>query len=348
MSENKLTNLDSLGEFGTIDFLTKNFVSKSASTVVGIGDDCAVLERNEEQFTLLSTDMLLEGIHFNLMYVPLKHLGYKAVAVNVSDVAAMNGVAEQITVSIAVSSRFPLEALEELYEGIRLACEHFQVDLVGGDTTSSLSGLMISVSVVGVVDKTRVVYRSGAKPNDLLVTTGDLGAAYMGLQVLEREKSVFEANPAIQPDLDGKDYIIQRQLKPEARIDVVRFLRELNVIPTSMIDISDGLASEVFHLCKSSNTGAMVYNSKLPIDSLTSTTAIDFNLDPSTCALNGGEDYELLFTIAQEDYDKIKGNPHMTVVGYMTEPAAGIYLVDTNESLIPLKAQGWNHFNKNQ
>lgn len=344
MSEEKRTNLDSLGEFGTIELLTQHFTSKNSTTVFGVGDDCAVMERNEEHFTLLSTDMLIEGVHFNLMYVPLKHLGYKAVAVNVSDVVAMNGIAEQITVSIAVSSRFPLEALEELYEGIHLACEHYQVDLVGGDTTSSVSGLMISISVVGVVEKTKVVYRSGAQPNDLLVVTGDLGAAYMGLQVLEREKSVFEANPTIQPDLDGKDYIIQRQLKPEARVDVIRFLKELDVVPTSMIDISDGLASEVFHLCKASNTGAMIYNSKLPIDSLTSTTAIDFNLDPATCALNGGEDYELLFTISQADYDKIKGNPHMTVLGYMSDASQGIYLVDTNDSLIPLKAQGWNHF----
>lgn len=348
MSEDKRTNLDALGEFGTIELLTKQFTNTNQSSVVGIGDDCAVLERNEHEFTLLSTDMLVEGIHFNLMYVPLKHLGYKAVTVNLSDVAAMNGKPEQITVSIAVSSRFPLEALEELYEGIRLACEHYQVDLVGGDTTSSRSGLIISVSVVGVVEKSKVVYRSGAKPNDLIVVTGDLGAAYMGLQVLEREKNVFEANPSIQPDLDGKDYIVQRQLKPEARTDVVRFFSELNVQPTAMIDISDGLASEVFHLCKASNTGAMIYNSKLPIDSLTSTTAIDFNLDPATCALNGGEDYELLFTISQADYDKIKGSPHMTVVGYMTEAAQGTFLVDTNESLIPLKAQGWNHFGHNQ
>lgn len=344
MSEEKRTGLESLGEFGTIDLLTKRFKLSNESSIYGIGDDAAVLERNEEQYTLVSTDMLVEGIHFNLMYVPFKHLGYKAIAVNVSDIAAMNGKAEQVTVSIAVSNRFPLEALEELYDGIRLACEHFQVDLVGGDTTSSQSGLMISITAVGVVDKTKVVYRSGAQANDLLVVSGDLGAAYMGLQVLEREKSVFEANPNIQPDLDGKDYIVQRQLKPEARIDIVRFLKELNVVPTAMIDVSDGLASEVMHLCKASKKGAMVYNTKLPIDSLTSTTAIDFNLDPVTCVLNGGEDYELLFTISHSDFDKIKGNPHMTVIGYMTEENAGIYLVDSNDSLVPLRAQGWNHF----
>lgn len=344
MSEEKRTDLSSLGEFGTIDLLTSKFKTVNDRTVFGVGDDAAVLERNEVEYTLISTDMLVEGVHFNLMYVPFKHLGYKAVAVNLSDIAAMNGKPEQITVSIAVSNRFPLEALEELYEGIRLACEHYKVDLIGGDTTSSRSGMVISVAAVGVVEKTKIVYRSGAKPNDLIVVTGDLGAAYMGLQVLEREKSVFEANPAIQPDLDGKDYIIQRQLKPEARVDVIGFLRELEVVPTSMMDISDGLASEVFHLCKASNTGARIYNTKLPIDSLTSTTAIDFNLDPVTCVLNGGEDYELIFTVGQQDFDKIKGNPNMSIIGYMTDASEGKYLVDTNDSLVELKAQGWNHF----
>jgi thiamine-monophosphate kinase len=344
MSEESRTDLESLGEFGTIDLLTKNFLITRESTAFGIGDDAAVLERNEEQYTLVSTDMLVEGVHFNLMYVPFKHLGYKSVAVNVSDIVAMNGTPEQITVSIAVSNRFPLEALEELYDGIRLACQHYKVDLVGGDTTSSRSGLVISVTAIGVVDKSKVVYRSGAGTNDLLVVSGDLGAAYIGLQVLEREKSVFQSNPDIQPDLDGKDYIIQRQLKPEARVDVIAYLKELEVVPTSMIDVSDGLASEILHLCKSSKKGAMVYNAKLPIDSLTSTTAIDFNIDPVTCVLNGGEDYELLFTVSQADFDKIKGNPHMTIIGYMTDASEGIYLVDKNESLIPLSAQGWDHF----
>ncbi len=344
MSENKRTELESLGEFGVIDLLTKSFENRQESTILGVGDDAAVLEKNEDTYTLISTDMLVEGIHFNLMYAPLKHLGYKAVAVNVSDIAAMNGEAKQITVSVAVSNRFPMEALQELYEGIRAACEVYSIDLVGGDTTTSRSGLIISISVLGEVSKTKLVTRSGAQVNDLLVVTGDLGAAYAGLQVLERERSVYEANPSIQPDLDGKDYIIQRQLKPEARVDIIRFLKELDVVPTAMIDISDGLASEVMHICSKSNKGAKVYNSKLPIDSLTSTTAIDFNLDPVTCVLNGGEDYELLFTIAQSDYDKIKGNPHMTVIGYMTDASEGIYLVDTNDSLIELKAQGWNHF----
>lgn len=344
MSENQRTELGQLGEFGLIDQLTKSFENKQPSTVKGVGDDAAVLERNDTQYTLVSTDLLLEGVHFNLMYVPFKHLGYKAVVVNLSDIVAMNGTPEHITVSIAVSNRFPLEALQELYEGIRMACEVYGVDLIGGDTTSSHSGLMISVTAVGVVDKDKVVYRSGAKPNDLVIVTGDLGAAYMGLQVLEREKEVFRANPDIQPDLDGFDYIIERQLKPEARRDVIGFLAELDVVPTSMIDVSDGLASEVLHLCKASGTGVMIYNSKLPIDTTTSTSAIDFNLDPATCVLNGGEDYELLFTIRQEDFDKIKGNPHMTVIGYMTAVDQGTYLVDSNDSLIPLRAQGWNHF----
>lgn len=344
MSDDKRTELGQLGEFGLIDRLTGAFENKRPSTIKGVGDDAAVLERNERQYTLISTDLLVEGVHFNLMYMPFKHLGYKSVAVNLSDIVAMNGTPEQITVSIAVSNRFPLEALEELYAGIRAACDVYGVDLVGGDTTSSRSGLMISVTAIGVVNKDKVVYRSGAKPNDLIVVTGDLGGAYMGLQVLEREKEVFRTNPAIQPDLDGFDYIIERQLKPEARKDVIGFLAELEVVPSSMIDVSDGLASEVLHICKASNTGAMVYNARLPIDTSTSTAAIEFNLDPVTCVLNGGEDYELLFTIAQQDYDKIKGNPHMTVIGYMTNADQGHYLVDSNDSMVPLRAQGWNHF----
>lgn len=342
--EDKRTELGDLGEFGLINHLTKSFTNQQVNTVFGVGDDAAVLNRDEEHYTLISTDMLVEGVHFNLMYMPFKHLGYKAVVVNLSDIYAMNGHPEQVTVSIAVSNRFPVEALEELYDGIRLACQTYGVDLIGGDTTSSKSGLVISITAVGVVEKTKVVYRSGANANDLLVVSGDLGAAYMGLQVLERERSVFESNPEIQPDLDGFDYIIERQLKPDARKDVIRYLRELDVLPTSMIDVSDGLASEVLHLCKSSNTGVMLYNQKIPIDTQVSTTAIDFSIDPATCALNGGEDYELLFTVQQSDFEKIKGNPHMSIIGYMTESDSGCYLVDSNDSLIPLKAQGWNHF----
>jgi thiamine-monophosphate kinase len=343
MSE-KTTDISDLGEFGLIDQLTKNFELKNENSLVGVGDDAAVIQVSEDTVQLISTDMLVEGIHFNLMYMPLKHLGYKAVAVNVSDICAMNGTAQQITVSLAVSSRFPLEALEELYEGIHLACDKYSVDLVGGDTTSSTSGLVINVTVLGTAKKEDVVYRSGAKEYDLLVVTGDLGAAYMGLQVLEREKEVFQANPSIQPDLDGHDYIIERQLKPEARKDIIGFLKELEVQPTAMIDISDGLASEILHLCKASKVGCHVYDEKVPIDAKTSMTAIDFNLDPNTCALNGGEDYELLFTIDQKDFDKIKGNPHMTVIGHITNENDGIYYVDKNGSAITLKAQGWKHF----
>jgi thiamine-monophosphate kinase len=343
MSE-KTTDISDLGEFGLIDQLTKNFELKNENSLVGVGDDAAVIQVSEDNVQLISTDMLVEGIHFNLMYMPLKHLGYKAVAVNVSDICAMNGTAQQITVSLAVSSRFPLEALEELYEGIQLACTNYGVDLVGGDTTSSTSGLVINVTVLGTAKKEDVVYRSGAKEYDLLVVTGDLGAAYMGLQVLEREKEVFKANPSIQPDLDGHDYIIERQLKPEARKDIIGYLKELEVKPTAMIDISDGLASEILHLCKASKVGCHVYDEKVPIDAKTSMTAIDFNLDPNTCALNGGEDYELLFTIDQKDFDKIKGNPHMTVIGHITNENDGIYYVDKNGSAITLKAQGWKHF----
>ena len=343
MSKNR-TELSELGEFGLIDKLTSGFISSNVSTMFGVGDDAAVISISEEEALLVSTDMLVEGVHFNLMYMPLKHLGYKAVAVNVSDICAMNGTAEQITVSIALSNRFPLEALEELYEGIHAACKNYNVDLVGGDTTSSFSGLIISITAIGRARKDRISYRSGARENDLLVVSGDLGGAYMGLQVLEREKQIFESNPEIQPDLDGHDYIIQRQLKPEARQDVIKYLKELDVVPTSMIDISDGLSSEILHLCKNSNTGCFVYDEKIPIDGSTSMAAIDFNLDPVTCALNGGEDYELLFTVDQADYDKIKGNPHMTIIGHMTHPNDGIYFIDKNGSAVTLKAQGWKQF----
>jgi len=343
MSEQR-TELENLGEFGLIDRLTSKFEKKNDSTIVGIGDDAAVIALSKTESTLISTDMLIEGVHFNLMYMPLKHLGYKAIAVNVSDICAMNGIAEQVTVSIAVSNRFPVEALEELYDGIKTACDRYKVDLIGGDTTSSLSGLTISVSVLGRAKTEAITYRSGAKENDLIVVSGDLGAAYVGLQVLEREKEVYNANPNIQPDLDGHDYIIERQLKPEARLDVIRFLKELEVVPTSMIDISDGLASEVLHICKSSKVGCHIYDEKIPIDGTTSMTAIEFNLDPNTCAMNGGEDYELLFTIAQSDYEKIKGNPHMTVIGHITHEKDGTYYVDKNASAIELQAQGWNHF----
>ncbi len=340
----KRTELSELGEFGLIDKLTNQFTTHISTTIKGVGDDAAVISISDSEVMLVSTDMLLEGVHFNLMYTPLMHLGYKAVMVNLSDIFAMNGTAQQITVSIAVSNRFPLEALEELYAGIKKACDLYQVDLIGGDTSSSLSGLMISVTAIGKAKKTDVVYRSGAKENDLLVVSGDLGGAYMGLQLLEREKEVFKANPNMQPDLDGNDYLLERQLKPEARQDVIKFLKDLDVKPTSMIDISDGLASEIFHLCKASDLGCTIYDEKIPIDAKTSMAAIDFNIDPVTCALNGGEDYELLFTVSLADYDKIKGNPHMTVIGHITDKNSGVNLVDKNGAIIPLQAQGWKAF----
>jgi len=343
MSDSR-TELNELGEFGLIDHLTKNFINRNSSTIKGIGDDAAVIKINEDESRLISTDMLIEGVHFNLMYMPLKHLGYKAVAVNVSDICAMNGVAEQITVSIAVSNRFPIEALEELYEGIHLACEKYKVDLVGGDTTSSLSGLTLSITAIGKANNTAITYRSGAKEFDLLVVSGDLGGAYVGLQLLEREKEVFNANPNIQPDLDGNDYILQRQLKPEARVDIIQFLKELEVQPTSMIDISDGLASEILHICKASKVGCHVYDEKIPVDAQTSIAAIDFNLDPHTCALNGGEDYELLFTVKQEDFEKVNANPNMSIIGHITDEKDGVYFIDKQGAAIELTAQGWNHF----
>jgi len=343
MSE-KRTEIEQLGEFGLIERLTNNVTKHHDTTLKGIGDDAAVIAINDDEVRLVSTDTMIEGVHFNLMYTPLKHLGYKLVASNVSDICAMNGQAEQITVSLAVSNRFPIEALEELYEGIKAACNVFKVDLVGGDTTSSLSGLMLSVTVLGRAIKEQVTYRNGSKEHDLVVVSGDLGGAYMGLQVLEREKEVFNANPNIQPDLDGHDYIMERQLKPEARVDVIQFLKDLDVIPTSMIDISDGLASELMHICSQGKVGCRVYDEKIPIDGKTSMTAIDFNLDPITCALNGGEDYELLFTVKQSDFDKIKGNPHMTVIGHITDASEGLYYVDKNGSMVELQAQGWDHF----
>lgn len=342
--QNKLRNLEDLGEFALINHLTESFENRNPTTIFGVGDDAAVISISEDESLLISTDTLVEGVHFNLMYMPLKHLGYKAVAVNVSDICAMNGTAEQITVSIAVSSKFSLEALEEFYEGIKLACAHYNVDLVGGDTTSSLSGLMINISVVGRAKNDKIAYRSGAKEYDLLVVTGDLGAAYMGLQLLEREKEVFRANPNIQPDLDGHDYIIERQLKPEARKDVIEFLKELDVVPTAMIDISDGLASEILHICKASKVGCRLYDEKIPIDAKTSMMALEFNIDPSTCALNGGEDYELLFTVKQEDFEKVQSNPHMSVIGHITDEKDGIYFIDKSGSAITLRAQGWKHF----
>ncbi|MGB8375497.1 MAG: thiamine-phosphate kinase [Salegentibacter sp.] len=340
-SQGMRTNLSELGEFGLIDHLTKSFQPKLPSTVKAIGDDAAVLNFENKQ-TIVTTDLLVEGVHFDLAYMPLKHLGYKAVMVNVSDVYAMNGVATQITVSIAVSNRFPVEALEELYAGIELAAKIYNLDIVGGDTTSSTSGLFISVTAMGMAEKEDLVYRSGAQPNDLLVVTGDLGAAYMGLQILEREKQVFKANPNAQPDLDQYTYLIERQLKPEARKDILPLLKQLEVKPTSMIDISDGLSSEVIHICKNSKVGVNLYEEKIPLDPAVISVCEEFEIDSTTIALSGGEDYELLFTISQKDFDKIKGNPNLTVIGHMTEEKEGMHLITRANTKIPLIARGWN------
>ena len=341
------TPLSALGEFGLIDHLTKNFKITQKSTIKGIGDDAAVLNFGNKN-VVVSTDLLVEGVHFDLSYMPLKHLGYKAVVVNLSDIFAMNAHATQVTVSIAVSNRFPLEALEELYSGIEAAAKIYNIDVVGGDTTSSTSGLLISVTAIGEINEKDVVYRAGAKPNDLLVVTGDLGGAYMGLQVLEREKEVFKVNPKNQPDLDKYTYIIERQLKPEARKDIVKLLSDLEVKPTAMIDVSDGLSSEIMHLCKQGNVGCDLYEEKIPLDPEVISTCEEFNIDSTTIAINGGEDYELLMTISQEDFPKIKANPNLTVIGYITEKNAGMHLVTRADTKIPLKAQGWNSLSETE
>lgn len=335
------TSIAQLGEFGLIDHLTKHFEIKNESTLKGIGDDAAVLDFKDKK-TIVSTDLLIEGVHFDLAYMPLKHLGYKAVVVNVSDIYAMNAKATQITVSVAVSNRFPLEALEELYEGITLAAKHYEVDVIGGDTTSSQKGLILSITAIGEADAEDIVYRNGAQQGDLLVVSGDLGAAYMGLQVLEREKQVFEVNPNNQPDLDDYTYLIERQLKPEARKDVAGILKALEIKPTSMIDISDGLSSEIMHICKQSGVGCNLYEEKLPLDPQFINVCEEFNIDSTTIALNGGEDYELLFTIAMNDFDKIKGNPNFSVIGHMTQESEGMHLVTRANTKIELKARGWN------
>lgn len=340
-SHQSKTNLSELGEFGLIDLLTKNLAPKLASTIRSIGDDAAVMDFKDKQ-TLVTTDLLVEGVHFDLAYMPLKHLGYKAVMVNLSDVYAMNGIASQITVGIACSNRFPVEALEELYAGIELAAKIYNIDVVGGDTTSSTKGLLISITAIGSAAKEDVVYRDGAKPNDLLVVTGDLGAAYMGLQILEREKEVFKVNPNSQPDLDAYTYLIERQLKPEARRDISGLLKGLEVKPTSMIDISDGLSSEIIHLCKNSRVGVNLFEDKIPLDPAVIAACEEFEIDSTTIALSGGEDYELLFTIAQEDFEKIKGNPNFSIIGHMTEEREGMHLITRGNTKIPLIAKGWN------
>ena len=349
MLENKntsKTSISELGEFGLIDHLTKNFKIKQKTTIKGIGDDAAVLSVNSEEQIVVTTDLLVEGVHFDLGYMPIKHLGYKAVVVNLSDVYAMNAKATQITVSIAVSNRFSVEALEELYSGIAMAAKYYKIDVIGGDTTSSTTGLLISITAIGLVKEKDIVYRDGAKENDLLVVTGDLGAAYLGLQVLEREKRVFQVNPNSQPDLDAYTYLIERQLKPEARRDISELLSNLNVKPTSMIDISDGLSSEIIHICKSSNVGCNLYEDKIPLDPQVISTCEEFKLDSTTIALSGGEDYELLFTIDNKDFSKIKTNPNFTVIGHITNKKEGIHLITRANTKIPLKARGWKALNE--
>lgn len=340
------TSLSDLGEFKLIEHLTKNFEIKHESTVKGIGDDGAVLDFKDKK-VVVSTDLLVEGVHFDLSYMPLKHLGYKSVVVNISDICAMNAKATHITVSVAVSNRFPLEAMEELFAGITLAAKEYNVDVIGGDTTSSQKGLIISITAVGEVSEDEVVYRNGAKEGDLLVVTGDIGAAYMGLQVLEREKQVFLVNPNSQPDLEAYTYLIERQLRPEARKDIKGLLAALGVKPTSMIDISDGLSSEIIHLCKQSSVGCNLYEEKLPLDPQLISVCEEFNIDSTTVAINGGEDYELLFTISINDFDKIKANPHLTVIGHMVTESEGIHLITRADTKIAMKARGWNAIDEN-
>jgi thiamine-monophosphate kinase len=347
MFENRVkrTELAELGEFRLIDRLTKNVVNYQKSTQLGIGDDAAILNFGKKR-VLLSTDLLVEGIHFDLTYTPLKHLGYKAVMVNLSDIAAMNAKPTQITVAMAASNRFSVEALEEIYSGMLVACKQYQVDLVGGDTTSSQSGLVLSISVLGEAEEKNIVKRSTAKAGDLIVVSGDLGGAYTGLLLLEREKKVFEETPDIQPDLDAYPYVLERQLRPEARVDMVDRFADLKLTPTAMIDISDGLASEVMHLCEESSLGCQLYEDKIPLDPQTITVAELFNLHPVTCALNGGEDYELLFTVSQSDFEKINGQGEFNIIGYMTEAGTAKSLITTNGEAIPLSAQGWDGLKK--
>ncbi|MFP4470557.1 MAG: thiamine-phosphate kinase [Bacteroidales bacterium] len=341
------TDLSTLGEFGLIDHLTREAKTRHASTITGVGDDTAVIDAGDK-YMLVTKDLLLEGIHFDVSYTPMKHLGYKAVVVNLSDIYAMNGTPKQIAVGLGISSRYTLEALEELYEGMYLACEKYNVDMVGGDTTSSVQGLVISITAIGEVEKDRVVYRGPALENDLLCVSGDLGAAYAGLLILEREKTVFKADPNMQPDLEGHTYILERQLKPEARQDVIARLREIGVKPTAMIDISDGLASEIKHICKHSDLGCEVYEKQIPIDQHTYDTALSFKMDPTTYAMNGGEDYELLFTIRPEDHDKIKEMAEISVIGHMTDKNAGINLITSSGPVVEIKAQGWDHLKREE
>ncbi len=341
--ENKQTEISDLGEFGLIERLTKDFPLRNAETKKGVGDDAAILNFGDKD-VLVTTDLLLEGIHFDLRYVPLKHLGYKAAIVNFSDIYAMNGTPKQITVSLGISSRFTVEHIEALYSGIKLACEIYGVDLVGGDTSASVTGLVISITCLGVASADEVVRRDGAKPTDIICVTGDLGAAFMGLQLLERENTVAAGQKDFQPDFAGKEYILERQLKPEARKDIVELLKKEGIKPTSMMDVSDGLSSELLHICKESGTGCRVYEDKIPIDYQTALMAEEFNMNLVTAAMNGGEDYELLFTVPLTDHEKIEKLKGVRMIGYITKPELGCAMVTRDGAEIPIKAQGWNAF----
>lgn len=345
-TEKNRTELQELGEFGLINRIRQYFPVGNASSTLGIGDDAAMISPTEGHQMVVSTDLLLEGIHFDLSFHPLQHLGYKAVSVNVSDIAAMNATPKQITVSIGLSNRFSLEAIDSIYDGIKMACEDYQVDLVGGDTTSSASGLVLSITAMGEVLPEKAAKRSGANKGDIICCTGDLGAAFLGLQVLQREKEVFKANPEMQPELDKYQYVVGRQLKPKARMDIIHDLGDLGVVPTSMIDVSDGLASELMHLSRESKQGVVVYEKNLPYAEEMNHTAVEFKLDPITCLLNGGEDYELLFTIKQADHDKVKNHPDIHLIGYMADEESGQVLVTKGEQVVPLSAQGWDHLKK--
>jgi thiamine-monophosphate kinase len=337
------TEISQLGEFGLIERLQQKVQIKHTDTIKGIGDDAAVISAGDH-VKVITTDLLIEGVHFDLAYMPLKHLGFKAVAVNISDVAAMNAIPKQITVSVALSNRFSVEAVEAIYDGINTAASHYDIDVIGGDTTASRSGLVISITAIGENQPNLLTFRSGAKESDIVCVTGDLGAALIGLQILEREKQVFLSNPQMQPELDKYQIVTARQLRPEARMDIIHELRELDVIPTSMIDVSDGLASEIFHICKASEVGFTIYEDKLPIDKQTYDTAIELGLDPITCVLNGGEDYELLFTIDQKDFKKLEKHPDIHFIGHVTKEKEGKCLVTKSGTIVPLKAQGWKHF----
>jgi thiamine-monophosphate kinase len=344
MSE-KRTEIFEIGEFGLINRIKASFTDRDPSTILSIGDDAAVIDSGDH-YTLLSSDMMVEGIDFDLAYFPLQHLGYKAVVMNISDIAAMNGTPRQILVNIGISNRFSVESVDLLYEGVRRACGNYNIVLVGGDTTSSRSGMIISISILGTIEKKKLARRSGAGLNDIICVSGDLGASFLGLQVLQREKEVFLTNPEMQPDLDQYEHIVHKHLKPEARTDIVHELAKLEIIPSAMIDISDGLASDLMHICTQSAMGAVIFEDKLPVDPVTYKTALEFKIDPSTAALNGGEDYELLFTITQGDFDKLKSHDDIHLIGYIAAQENGIHLVTRNNNKVPLTAQGWDHFRK--